>query len=191
MSPGSRRRLVTALGAIALTITIVGWVIPTFAGRAFVEVTAHVAPIAGGPAGGRDVVLPDGAISDAARFRIQITITNRYPLPVLLDFRGPALRASLIGRETPPGQPAWTAQAEDPLLEQADESPDDGGSARVIVIPTGTTSVPATDDGASLTFAPTAEIAPGIYTLHVSAHGVAARPLLLSIVDVADASLRP
>jgi hypothetical protein len=173
------RSTVILLGA---AVILGAWAIPTFAGRSFVEVTGRIVPIAGAAAG-QEIVLPDGSMAPSARVRLDIEITNRYPLPVTVDFRGSAFGARLVDRTATGGEPAWQASAEDPLLEQADESPDGGDSARVIRLAPGTTLL--TTDGLMLDLAASAGVAPGIYSLEVTAYGIAGSPQPISIVDAA------
>jgi hypothetical protein len=168
---------------IATAVIVGGWAIPTFAGRSFVEVTGRIVPVAGVPVVGREIVLPDGSAAVSGQVRLDIEITNRYPLPVMVDFRGSAFRARLIDRGATGVEPVWQASAEDPLLEQADESPDGSDSARVIRLPPGTTRL--TTDGLALDLAATGAIAAGIYSLEISAYGVAGSPQSISIVDAA------
>jgi hypothetical protein len=174
------RSSVIVLGA---AVILGAWAIPTFAGRSFVEVTGRMVPIAGAPPAGREIVLPDGSMAPSGRLRLDIEITNRYPLPVTVDFRGSAFGARLVDRSAAGGEPAWQASAEDPLLEQADESPDGGDSARVIRLAPGTTLL--TTDGLTLDLAASAGVASGIYSLEVTAYGIAGSPQPISIVDVA------
>jgi hypothetical protein len=177
------RSTVILLGA---AVILGAWAIPTFAGRSFVEVTVRIVPIAGAPPAGREIVLPDGSTAPSGRLRVDIEITNRYPLPVTVDFRGSAFGASLVDRTAAGGEPAWRASSEDPLLEQGDESPDGGmggDSARVIRLAPGTTLV--TTDGLTLDLATSAGVASGIYSLEVTAYGIAGSPQPISIVDAA------
>jgi hypothetical protein len=67
------------------------------------------------------------------------------------------------------------------LLEQADDSPDGIASPRVIRIQPGATIVTA--DGLALDLAEGSAAAPGIYSLQISAYGIAGAPLHVSIID--------
>jgi len=174
-----------AIVGAAIAIVLGAWAIPTFAGRVFIDVNARIVPIGSGPVQGRSVVLPDGSTTDGAYLRVDIEVTNHYPLPVLIDFHGSAFRAGLIDRAAPGGRPVWQVSADDPLLEQVDESPDGGTSARVIRLAPGTTAV--TQDGIALDLSRTTSIGPGIYALQVSAYGIVGAPQLLSILDAVGA----
>jgi hypothetical protein len=174
------RRVVVVIG---LGVVVIAWAAPTFAGRSFVEVSGRVVPLAAQSASGRSIVLPDGSTATSGQARIEIAITNRYPLPVTLDFDGSAFAAGLMIRDATAGTPVWEASADDPQLEQADESPDGGTSRRVVRIAPGTTLV--TPDGLALDVAGTHVVAPGTYALHISAYGVGGSPLLLTVVDAA------
>lgn len=180
-----RRRAAVALLGIALAVAVVAWAVPTFGGRAFVEVRVRVVPIVGEPATGRSIVLPDGSNADSARLRVVIEIQNHYPLPVLIDFRGPAFRATVIDRDSSGGPPVWQASADDAAIEQGDESPDGGDSPRVTLVAPGTTLLPISDPGMTVDVAAGTVFEPGIYSLQVSAYGIAASPQLLSIVATA------
>jgi len=175
----------SAIVGAAIAIILGAWAIPTFAGRAFIEVNARIVPFGSGPVQGRSVVLPDGSTADGAYLRVDIEVTNHYPLPVLVDFHGSAFQAGLIDRAAPGGRPVWQVSADDPLLEQTDDSPDGGTSARVIRLAPGTTVV--TQDGIALDLSATTAVGPGIYALQVSAYGIVGAPQLVSILDAAGA----
>jgi hypothetical protein len=176
-----RRRLVGTFLIVALAVVIAGWAIPTFAGRAFVEVTARIVPVATNSVGGPSIVLPDGSSVDSGRLQIDIEITNRYPLPVLIDFHGSAFRATLTNPDTPGAAPIWHMSVEDPTLEQADESPS-GDLSRVVLISPGTSRLSTGASGMTLDLAAIAPAAPGRYSLRVTAYGIAGSPQPLAIV---------
>jgi len=181
MSPRPGAILRRVVVVIAVAVILGGWAVPTFAGRYVVNVTGRIVAVPDRLASGRAIVLPDGSLASSGRARVDIEITNHYPLPVMLDFHGSAFQAGLMSRDETGGQPVWQTSADDPLLEQADDSPDGGGSSRVIRIQPGTTTVTA--DGLALDLAKGSTAAPGIYSLQISAYGIAGAPLLLSIVD--------
>ncbi len=184
MTDRARRRFIAAAVSVAIALVVVVWAVPTFGGRAFVEVRARVVPIAAEPVNGREIVLPDGSIAPTGRLRIEVEIVNRYALPVLIDFRGRAVRAALVDRDATGGNPVWQGFEDDPALEQVDESPDGSGAARVILLAPGTTPLPVADPGLTLDLGATT-IDPGIYSLRVSAYGIDASPQLLSITATA------
>ena len=178
----ARRAIVRWMIVGASAAVILGaWALPTFAGRAFIEVNGRIVSLGGGSVPGRSVTLPDGSVADGAHLRAVIEVTNHYPIPVTIDFRGSAFRASLIDRATADGRPVWQASADDVLLEQADESPDGGASPRVIRLPPGSTVV--TQDRMALDLSATSAVRPGIYALEVSAYGIGGAPQLVSIVN--------
>jgi hypothetical protein len=181
MNPRAARILRRLVVVIAAVVVLGGWAIPTFAGRYFVNVTGRIVAVPDALASGRAIVLPDGSLASSGRARVEIEITNHYPLPVLLDFQGSAFRAGLVGRDETGGQPVWQTSADDPLLEQADDSPDGIASPRVIRIQPGATIVTA--DGLALDLAEGSAAAPGIYSLQISAYGIAGAPLHVSIID--------
>ena len=182
MNAGRRRALV-GLALVVAVVASVLWAIPSFAGRVFVDVAARVGPVTGAAAGatGRSVVLPDGSVSASPRLRVEVAVTNRYPMPVVLEFRGSAIHAQLVARDGPAGLAPWRASGDDPSLETGDDSPD-AGSARVVVVQPGTTTLPSSEAEITLDAGST-DIAAGIYALHVSAFGLDASPALISIVD--------
>jgi hypothetical protein len=175
-----RRRVLVALAVVVAVVGAAVWAIPSFGGRLFVDVAARVGP-AGADAGGRSVVLPDGSVSPSPRLRVEVAITNRYPMPVVLEFRGSAIHAKLVARDRPDEAAPWQSSGDDPSLETGDDSPDTS-SARVVVVQPGTTTLPSS--AAPITFdAASTDIAAGIYALHVSAFGLDAAPALISIID--------
>jgi hypothetical protein len=160
---------------------IAGWAIPTFAGRAFVEVSARIVPVAAGSVRGPSIVLPDGSTVDSGRLQIDIEIINRYPLPVLIEFHGAAFRATLTNSDSGSAAPVWKVSVEDPTLEQADESPS-GDLSRVVLISPGTTEVATGTSGMTLDLAAVAPVAPGRYSLRVTAYGIGGSPQPIAIV---------
>jgi hypothetical protein len=182
----ARRRAIIALGIGGLLVVALAWAIPSLGGRLLVDVAVRVSPIARDVAtGGRSIVLPDGSPSAATRLRIQVALTNRYPLPVVVEFHGSAIHANLRSRDRPAEPPAWRDAADDPSLESGDDSPD-AGTSRVTVVQPGTTILPAAPAADLILDAGVGtNIAPGIYVLRVSAFGIEATPVLLSIVDAA------
>ena len=181
MTQRVRRRFIGGILIVALAIVIAGWALPTFAGRAFVEVTARIVPVATNSVNGPSIVLPDGSSVDSWRLQIDIEITNRYPLPVLIEFHGSAFRATLTNPDTRGAAPIWRVSVEDPTLEQADESPS-GDLSRVVLISPGTSQVSTGTSGMTLDLAAIAPIAPGRYSLRVTAYGIAGAPQPLAIV---------
>lgn len=182
-----RGRPGAAIVAIGIAVVVGAWVIPTFAGRALVEVRARIIPVTGEPLKGASIVLPDGTLAASDRLRVEIEIINHYPLAVVVDFRGAAFRARLTGRDASNRNPVWSASVDDPLLEQADESPGGDTSSRVISVAPGTTLLSLAGAVMTLDLATVPVVAPGIYSLDVSAYGIAGSPQLLSIV--ADAAV--
>ena len=185
MTTGRRRALLGLGLAVAVVATGV-WAIPSFAGRLFVDVSARVGPTSAGAASARSVVLPDGSVSPSPQLRIEVVIRNHYPLPVVLGFDGSAIHARLVARDRPGDAPVWVTAGDDPSLESGDDSPDTG-SARVVVIQPGTTTLPtsAAEIALDVSAGATGPIPAGIYALQVSAFGLSAAPALISIVDAA------
>jgi hypothetical protein len=182
VSRRARRRIVGAFLIATLVVVAGGWAIPTFAGRAFVDVRARIVPIAADPVPGLAIVLPDGSAAASGRLRIDIAITNRYPLPVLIDFRGSAFHATLTRPDSSSRTPVWKTSADDPALEQADESPSGAGSARVVLLAPGTTLLSLSSSDMTLDLATMAAVDPGTYSLRVSAYGIGSSPQPLGIV---------
>lgn len=179
----ARRRRV--LIALALAVAVVGtlvWAVPSFGARLFVEVAARVTPVPGSTATDRSVVLADGSVASSSRLRIEVAVTNHYPIPVVVEFGGSAIHVQLVARDRPGDPPVWRSAGDDPSLETGDDSPD-GGSSRVVVVQPGTTTFPSAAAEMILDATSAATIPAGIYALHVSAFGVDASPALLSIVD--------
>ena len=177
-----RRASLAVVAVAAGSGLLLGWALPSAAGRLFVEVQSHVEPVGGPASGGRSVILPDGTSAAPDRLRVVAVITNRYPLPVTLVFRGSAIEATLVHRGTTGGDAVWRTSADDPALESGDDSPDPGPD-RVVVIQPGTTILPS-DPGALVVERPAIDaLEPGIYTLRVSAFGIAAGPTLISVID--------
>jgi hypothetical protein len=175
----SRRRRAIALLAVAAAavVLLVVWAVPTFVGGAFVSVRAILVPVSG-TGSGSGIKLVDGSTVTSGRVRIDLQITNLYPLPVLVSFQGPAFEAQL----RPAGQAAaataaaaWRATAEDQQLEQDQDSPDGVASARVALVEPGTRTMSMTSPEATLDLS----LAPGVvtpqsYWLATSAYGIAA-----------------
>jgi hypothetical protein len=182
MTSRTRRFALASLAVVALTVGLVGWAVPTFAGRLFVEIAPHVVPLGGGSASNKAVILADGTSASASRLGIGLDVTNHYPWPVLIGFHGASFQASLYRRDEGASGPVWLATAEDPEIEQSDESPDGASSARVISIPPGTTTFLSAVDG--MTLDPSSiGVDPGIYHFRVAAFGIEGPTQLLSIVD--------
>ena len=182
----ARRRALLALALVLAVVATVVWAIPSFGGRPFIDVSARVAPSSTGAASARSVVLPDGSVSPSPQLRVEVVIRNHYPLPVVLGFDGSAIHARLVARDRPGDAPVWVSSGDDPSLETGDDSPD-GGSARVVVIQPGTTTLPTSEAEIALDASAGARgpIPAGIYALEVSAFGLQAAPALISIVDAA------
>ena len=179
-----RRGLAAGIAILAAVVIVGVWAVPTFVGGAFVSVRAIVVAVPDAAPSGVTVSLADGSTHDAGRLRIEIEITNSYPLTVTLGFRGPAYTAALRPVGAAGSDTAWAASADDRALEQVDDSPDVGGA--------GSTRVVAVDPGSRVvTFTPTdptgalanglVGAAAGSYTLSVSAYGVSAPTQLLGI----------
>lgn len=174
----SRRRRVIALLAVAAgaLVLLVVWAVPTFVGGAFVSVRAIVVPVTG-TGSGSSIKLVDGSTVTSGRVRIDLQITNLYPLPVVVSFQGPAFEAELrpAGQVTATTATAWRFTAEDQQLEQDQDSPDGVSSARVALVEPGTRTVSMTSPEATLDLS----LAPGVvtpesYWLATSAYGIAA-----------------
>ena len=180
MTPARRGTLIALAVGIA-AIAVASWAIPSFGGRVFVSVVAHVEPTSAGATSARSVVLPDGSVSPSTQLRIRVAVTNRYPLPVVLGFRGSAIRATLAARDRPGEAPLWRGSTDDPSLESGDDSPD-AGTDRVVVLQPGTTLLPAAAAELILD-ASRSDIPAGIYAVRVSAFGLDTAPALVSIVD--------
>jgi hypothetical protein len=179
----ARRRALVALAIGAAIVIALAWAVPSAAGRFFVDVAARVAPAAGSPTTtDRSIVLPDGSASTATELRIEVQVTNHYPLPVVVEFRGSAIHASLVARDRPGAQPVWHNSTDDPTLESGDDSPDNATS-RVAVLQPGVTVLPSDAARLILDVGSTAAVPAGIYALQVSAFGIAGSPVLVSIVD--------
>jgi hypothetical protein len=177
----ARRRVIGAILIVALAVVIAGWAIPTFAGRAFVEVRARIVPVATNSVSGLSIVLPDGSSVDSGRLQIDIEITNRYPLPVLIEFHGSAFRGTLTNSDSVGAAPIWKVSVADPTLEQADESPS-GDLSRVVLISPGTSVLSTGTSGMALDLTTLAAVAPGRYSLRITAYGIAGAPQPLAIV---------
>ncbi len=193
MTSRTRRTALVALAAVAFVIVIAGWAVPTFAGRMFVEVAARVVPLGGGAASNKAVVLADGTNAAVSRLGIGLDVTNHYPMPVLIEFYGASYGASLRARGGGASGPVWQATGDDPVLEQSDESPDGGTSARVVRIPPGTTSFLSAEEGMILDPGSIVAVEPGFFILRVVAFGIQGPQQMLSIVDEAGSAsaLRP
>jgi hypothetical protein len=178
-----RRRAVLAVVAVVVgVVVLVGWGLPNVAGRAFVSVTTRV-DVVGGTEGEKELVLPDGTKAPPGALHIVAAITNHYPLPVVVEFRGSAIEASLVDRDVSKPAPMWRGSASDPAIESGDDSPDPG-PGRVVVLQPGTTLFPATADNALVVDGGVvAELEPGIYGLRVSAYGVSAPVALISVIE--------
>jgi hypothetical protein len=120
-------------------------------------------------------------VSPSTRVQIRVAVTNRYPLPVTLGFRGSAIRATLVARDHPGEAPLWRDTVDDPSLESGDDSPD-AGTDRVVVLQPGTTLIPSAAAELILD-ASSSEIPAGIYSVRVSAFGLDAAPALVSVID--------
>jgi hypothetical protein len=181
MRLGARAVVRSTIVVVGAAIILGAWAIPTFAGRQFVDVTGRIVAVAGESVASRVIVLPDGSVAASGIVRVDIEITNHYPLPVTLDFQGPAFRAALLARGSTGGEAVWQASAGDRLLEQADDSPDGAASPRVIRLLPGPTVL--TPEDLTLDLGAEDAVPAGIYSMQVSAYGVAGSPQLLSIVD--------
>ena len=188
----SRRRLVPRIvGLLIAGVVTFGWATPNIAGGTFVSVRSVVVPLpdASAAAAGRSGLgLADGAAAPSGRVRIDIEITNRYPLPVVVTFQGPAFDARLrapssTGLASAPSV-AWHASADDPELEQDVDSPAGGDANRVVLVQPGTRVV-------SMTSAVTVDLSdlpaatPGTYSLAVSAYGIAAPDQAVTLIATA------
>jgi hypothetical protein len=178
-----RRRAALALIAIVVGAVIVfGWALPNAAGRLFVSVSTRL-EVVGGKAGEKELVLPDGSKAPPGEVRIVAVITNHYPLPVVVEFRGAAIEASLLDRNVTNAARLWRGSASDPALESGDDSPDPG-PGRVVVLQPGTTMFPATPDNVlAIDAAIVGELEPGIYGLRLSAYGISAGVALISVIE--------
>jgi hypothetical protein len=178
-----RRRAALALVAVLVgAVVVVGWALPNAAGRLFVSVATRI-DVVGGTTGEKELVLPDGTKAPPGEIRIVAVITNHYPLPVVVEFRGSAIEASLVDRDVSKPTPLWRGSASDPAIESGDDSPDPG-PGRVVVLQPGTTLFPTTPDVSVAVDAGTvAELEPGIYGLRVSAYGVQAGTALISVIE--------
>jgi hypothetical protein len=177
-----RRFALASLVVVTLIVVLVGWAVPTFAGRVFVEIAPRIVPLGGGNAPNRAVILANGTSVSASRLGIGLDVTNRYPWPVLIGFQGASFQASLYRRDDGASGPVWLATADDPEIEQSDESPDGASSARVISIPPGTTTFLSAVDG--MTLDPSSIVVePGIYHLRVTAFGIEGPTQMITIVD--------
>lgn len=172
--------LAVATAAVALLVV---WAVPTFVGGAFVSVRVIVVPMTGAGSG-PGIKLADGSTVISGRVRIDLEITNLYPLPVVVSFQGPAFEAQL----RPAGQAAaatvWRTTAEDQQLEQDQDSPDGVSTARVALVDPGTRVVSMTSPDATLdlSIAP-GLVAPETYWLATSAFGIMAPAQPLTTVS--------
>jgi len=174
----SRRRRAIALLAVAAAavVLLVVWAVPTFVGGAFVSVRAVVVPVTG-TGSGSGIKLVDGSTVTSGRVRIDLQITNLYPLPVVVSFQGPAFEAQLrlAGQATATAAAAWRTTAEDQQLEQDQDSPDGPSSARVALVEPGTRTVSMTSPEATLDLSSApGVVTPETYWLSTSAYGIAA-----------------
>ena len=84
----ARRRALVALAIGAAIVIALAWAVPSAAGRFFVDVAARVGPATGNSTTtDRSIVLPDGSASTTTELRIEVEVTNHYPLPVVVEFR--------------------------------------------------------------------------------------------------------
>ncbi len=178
-----RRRATLALIALVIgVVVVVGWAVPNTVGRAFVHVTTRI-EVVGGTEGEKELVLPDGTKAPPGELRIVAVITNSYPLPVVVEFRGSAIEASLVDRDVTNGTPLWRGSASDPAIESGDDSPDPG-PGHVVVLQPGTTLFPVGPQVSLVVPVGTvAELEPGIYGLRVSAYGVSAGSAPISVIE--------
>jgi ferric-dicitrate binding protein FerR (iron transport regulator) len=179
-----RRRAIALLAVVAAAVVLlVAWAVPTFIGGAFVSVRAIVVPVTG-TGSGSGIKLADGSTVTSGRVRIDLQITNLYPLPVVVSFQGPAFEAQLRTAGQAAAATAWRTTAEDQQLEQDQDSPDGVSSARVALVEPGTRTVSMTSPGATLDLS----LAPGVvtpesYWLATSAYGIAAPAQPLATVS--------
>lgn len=182
MTRGRRLIAVIAVATAGVVLSVV-WAVPTFAGAAFVSVRTIVVPLPGTGSGPR-LMLANGSTVDSGRVRIDLEVTNRYPLPVLVGFLGSAFEARL----RPAGQPAastvWRATADDRKLEQEEDSPDAVTTTRVVLLEPGTRVVSMTSAGATLDLSTAPGVAsPASYSLGASAYGIGAPDQSLTITS--------
>jgi hypothetical protein len=170
-----RRRLIAlvAFAAAGVVLSVV-WAVPTFAGAAFVSVRTIVVPLPGTGSGPR-LLLANGAIVDTGRVRIDLEVTNRYPLPVVVGFLGSAFEAQLRPAGEPTAATVWRATADDQQLEQDEDSPDGSTTTRVVLLEPGTRTISMSTSGATLDLSAAPGVtAPGAYSLAASAYGIGA-----------------
>jgi len=176
------RRAIGAVVVVGLLAVLAAvWAIPTFAGTAFVSLRTVVVALPDASNRSLAVTLPDGTPAASGRLRIDVEVTNRYPLPVLVTFRGPAFHAALRSTATSGAAPTWQTTAGDPELEQVDDSPAGGGGDSAVTVDPGTRRVSLTGDEPSIDLS-AAAIPPGTYTLSVSAYGISAPAAPVAIV---------
>jgi hypothetical protein len=177
----SRRRL-AAVGAVAIGIVLaVFWLVPMFGGPLMVSVRTQLVPVDdGGP--GASVRLPDGSVANASGVRVDVVVTNRYPLPVVLWFEGPAFEATATPVDVFGGR-SWVVTADDPMLEQTDDSPDLGSATRVATIDSGEQVIEITPGVATFDLnASGGRLLAGTYSVSARAFGVTAPPVDLVVL---------
>lgn len=189
---GARRLVGVVVGLLIAGVMTFGWATPNIAGGAFVSVRSVVVPLAeasAAAAGRSGLGLADGAAAPSGRVRIDIEITNRYPLPVVVTFQGPAFDARLTAPSSagPASGPsiAWHASADDPELEQDVDSPAGGDASRVVRVQPGTRVVSMTSTATMDLSELPAGATPGTYSLAVTAYGIAAPEQAVTLVATA------
>ncbi|MDQ3871420.1 MAG: hypothetical protein M3301_07390 [Chloroflexota bacterium] len=175
--------LVALAIAAAFTFAVL---LPNVAGSAFVQVRAVARPEGSSSARAATVIVGDGPATRAARLELDAHVTNRYPLPVVVGFRGPALRATIyLRKEDGSLEGVWQTTLEEAALEEGSDSPADGGASRAAPLdPGSTTKAVATGDTAFRWESRTgARLGTGLYFLRVWAYGIPSALTPLSITD--------
>jgi len=178
----SRGRIgILALLAVGAVLAVT-WFVPTFAGPVFVTVRAVLVPLDDGGAVA-SVRLPDGSVANASGVRVDLVVTNRYPLPVIASFQGPAFVAVATPTDADTRGLPWTVTADDPTLEQTDDSPDLGAGDRVALVDPGEHATEMTPGAPTFDLAASGgRLLPGTYSVDVSAYGVTAAPVQLVVL---------
>lgn len=172
---------------VAVAVAVVAVVLlPNVAGSAFVEVRAVARPAETSSSRAATVVVGDGPATRAGRLELEAQVSNRYPLPVVVGFRGPAFRAVIYSRP-PDGvlERVWEASLDDAVLEEGSESPAGDSGSRAAAIDPGSTTRPVATGQTAFRWRTHsgAALAPGFYFLRVWAYGIPSGLTPIALTD--------
>ncbi len=175
----TRLRLLLALPIAAAVVVaiVVAVLLPNVAGSSFVEVRVVARPAETSATGAATVVVVDGGpATRAGRLELEAHVSNRYPLPVVLGFRGPAFRAAVYARRQDGTlERVWEASTDDPVVEEGSDSPAGDTGSRAATIDPGSTSRAVATGATAFKWQSRngAMLPPGYYFLRVWAYGIA------------------